>query len=34
MNIPINESAPVKSKHQIEIAAPVDTVWEVLTDIK
>jgi uncharacterized membrane protein len=33
MNIPINEHAPVKSKSQIEINAPVATVWKVLTDI-
>lgn len=33
MNIPINENAPVKSKNQIEIDAPIDTVWKVLTDI-
>lgn len=34
MNIPINENAPVKSKNQIEIQAPIDTVWSILTDIK
>ena len=34
MNIPINENAPVKSKNQMEIHAPVDTVWYILTDIK
>jgi uncharacterized membrane protein len=34
MNIPINENAPVKSKGQIEIEAPIDSVWETLTDIK
>lgn len=33
MNISINESAPVKSKRQIEIEAPVETVWNTLTDI-
>lgn len=33
MNIPINENAPVKSKNQIEIDAPIDTVWKILTDI-
>lgn len=33
MNIPINENAPVKSRSQIEIEAPVDTVWEILTNI-
>ena len=34
MNIPINENAPVKSRNQMEIQAPIDTVWQVLTDIK
>ena len=34
MNIPINENAPVKSRNQIEIQAPIDTVWHNLTDIK
>ena len=34
MNIPINENAPVKSRNQIEIQAPIDTVWHTLTDIK
>ncbi len=34
MNIPINENAPVKSRNQIEIQAPVETVWYTLTDIK
>lgn len=33
MNIPINENAPVQSKNQIEIEAPIDTVWKILTDI-
>lgn len=33
MNIPINENASVKSKNQIEIDAPLATVWDVLTDI-
>jgi len=33
MNIPINPKAPVKSKSQIEINAPVDSVWNILTDI-
>ncbi len=33
MNIPINESAPVKSRNQIEIQAPIETVWHTLTDI-
>lgn len=33
MNIPINETAPVKSKNQIEIAASIDTVWKILTEI-
>lgn len=34
MNIPVNENAPVKSRNQIEIQAPIDTVWYILTDIK
>jgi uncharacterized membrane protein len=34
MNIPINENAPVKSRNQIEIKSPIDTVWSILTDIK
>lgn len=34
MNTTINENAPVKSKNQIEIHAPIDTVWHILTDIK
>lgn len=33
MNIPINQYAPVKSTSTIEIDAPVDTVWKVLTEI-
>ena len=33
MNIPINEKAPVKSAGSIEIDAPVDSVWEILTNI-
>lgn len=33
MNIPVNEKAPVISKDQIEIEAPVETVWETLTRI-
>lgn len=33
MNIPINENAPVKSKNQMKIDAPIDTVWKILTDI-
>jgi len=33
MNTPINENAPVKSKSRIEIEAPIDVVWEKLTDI-
>jgi uncharacterized membrane protein len=33
MNVPINENAPVKAKNQIEVDAPVDAVWEVLTGI-
>lgn len=34
MRIPINEKAPVKSKNQTDIFAPIDTVWQILTDIK
>ncbi|MDY0104448.1 MAG: SRPBCC family protein [Lentimicrobium sp.] len=34
MKIPINERAPVKSIHQMEIDAPIDTVWNILTDIR
>lgn len=34
MNIPINENAPVKSRNQIEIKAPIDKVWIIRTDIK
>lgn len=34
MNIPINGKAPVKSTSQIEIDAPVNTVWKILTDIE
>lgn len=34
MNIPINERAPVISRNQIKIDAPVETVWKVLTNIK
>lgn len=33
MNIPINENAPVKSGSHIEIEAPIDSVWRILTDI-
>lgn len=33
MNIPVNEKAPVISKNQIEIEAPVEAVWETLTRI-
>lgn len=34
MNIPININAPVIARNQMEIEAPIDTVWKVLTDIK
>jgi uncharacterized membrane protein len=34
MNIPINKNAPVQSGNQIEIQAPVDVIWNVLTDIQ
>lgn len=33
MNININKNAPVKSANTIQINAPIDTVWHVLTDI-
>ena len=33
MRTPINPNAPVISKSQIEIAAPVHSVWNVLTGI-
>lgn len=33
MNIPINSEAPVKSEYMLEIDAPVDIVWQILTDI-
>ncbi len=33
MTIPINENAPVKSRNQIEIKAPLDIVWNTLTDV-
>ena len=33
MNIPINQTAPVKADSQIEINAPLSTVWETLTNI-
>lgn len=33
MNIPVNENAPVKSEGAIEIAAPTELVWQVLTGI-
>ena len=34
MNIPININAPVIARNHMEIEAPIDTVWKVLTDIK
>ncbi len=34
MNIPINQQAPVQSVCQIEIAAPVNRVWTILSDIR
>jgi uncharacterized membrane protein len=34
MNLPINPAAPVKSRNQLEIDAPLDTVWKILTDIR
>lgn len=33
MVVPINANAPVKSSYEVEIGAPVDTVWKVLTQI-
>lgn len=33
MNIPINNNAPVRSRGNIAIQAPVEKVWEVLTTI-
>ena len=33
MNIPVNERAPVRAQGQITIAAPADTVWQVLARI-
>lgn len=33
MNIPINQTAPVKAGSQIEINAPLSTVWETHTNI-
>lgn len=32
--MPINESSPIKSRNQIKIQAPIDTVWFILTDFK
>lgn len=34
MNIPVNSKAPVKSGNSIEIDAPIDIVWKVLTEIE
>lgn len=34
INIPINPKAPVRSMATIEINAPVDSVWQTLTNIK
>lgn len=33
MNISINKNAPVKSTGKIEIKAPIDKVWQILTSI-
>ena len=33
MNIPVNENSPVKARSKIEINAPIDSVWKILTDI-
>jgi uncharacterized membrane protein len=29
----INPNAPVSARHQITINAPVETAWQILTDI-
>lgn len=33
MNIPINHNAPVKSHSEIIIDAPIEKVWQILTNI-
>lgn len=33
MKIPINENAPARTKNQIEISAPIEIVWKILTNI-
>ncbi|GJM35844.1 MAG: hypothetical protein DHS20C18_48450 [Saprospiraceae bacterium] len=33
MNIPINKDAPVISQAEIEIEAPIEKVWQILTTI-
>lgn len=33
MKIPINNNAPVKSHAEIEMEAPIETVWQILTTI-
>lgn len=33
MKKPINEKAPVKARNQIEINAPINSVWNILTEI-
>lgn len=33
MNIPINSNAPVRSKGEIKIEAPLEEVWQILTSI-
>lgn len=34
MKIPVNAKAPVLSRNQVEIKAPIETVWKVLTEIQ
>jgi uncharacterized membrane protein len=34
LNIPINAEAPVMSRNQLEIDAPVETLWQILTNIE
>lgn len=34
MNVPLNQSAPVLANQSIDIAAPVEIVWEVLSNIE
>jgi uncharacterized protein YndB with AHSA1/START domain len=34
MNVPVNQSAPVLANQSIDIAAPIEIVWEVLSKIE